>query len=198
MFLLPVWLLLVFSPCGFSPSPLAPRSRKRATTSLTAPSLTEAVGSALARVCRRAAVAARSALARARRRTTAAARSALAGACRRAAAAARSVLARACRHTAATVHSAIRGSIATGELNFTSTETIDLPPPSPNECVNLDNPSEVSVNPFFANLDGQRESNNTINLDEEELRNSSCSGHKGASYGKKESKIKLPEFYRST
>ncbi|KAG8076634.1 hypothetical protein GUJ93_ZPchr0006g46075 [Zizania palustris] len=77
------------------------------------------------------------------------------------------------------------GSIATGELNFTSTETIDLPPPSPNECVNLDNPSEVSVNPFFANLDGQRESNNTINLDEEELRKSSCSGHKGASYGKK-------------
>ncbi|KAG8097660.1 hypothetical protein GUJ93_ZPchr0013g36846 [Zizania palustris] len=77
------------------------------------------------------------------------------------------------------------GSIATGELNFTSIETIDLPPPSQNECVNLDNPPEVSENPFLTNLDGQRESNNTINLDEEEHRTSSCSGHKGASYGKK-------------
>ncbi|KAL5209878.1 hypothetical protein ABZP36_005501 [Zizania latifolia] len=63
--------------------------------------------------------------------------------------------------------------------------TIDLSPPSPNECANLDNPPKVSVNPFFANLDGQRESSNTINLDEEEHRTSSCSGHKGAIYGKK-------------
>ncbi|KAG8094790.1 hypothetical protein GUJ93_ZPchr0012g21016 [Zizania palustris] len=88
------------------------------------------------------------------------------------------------------------GSIATGELNFTSIETIDLPPPSQNECVNLDNPPEVSENPFLTNLDGQRESNNTINLDEEEHRTSSCSGHKGASYGKRESKIRLLEFYK--
>ncbi|KAL5206027.1 hypothetical protein ABZP36_034236, partial [Zizania latifolia] len=71
-----------------------------------------------------------------------------------------------------------------GELNFTSTETIEHPPPSPNERANLDNP-EVGVNQFFANLDGQRESSDTMSLDEEEHRTSSCFGHKGASYEKK-------------
>ncbi|KAG8061204.1 hypothetical protein GUJ93_ZPchr0003g16573 [Zizania palustris] len=83
------------------------------------------------------------------------------------------------------------GSIATRELNFTSIETIDLPPPSQNECVNLDNPPEVSENPFLTNPDGQRESHNTINLDEEEHMTSSCSRHKGASYGKKRKQSKI-------
>ncbi|KAG8081562.1 hypothetical protein GUJ93_ZPchr0378g16432 [Zizania palustris] len=90
-----------------------------------------------------------------------------------------------------------KSSIAIGELNFTSIETIDLPPPSKNECVNLDNPLEVNENSFFTNHDGPRESNNTINLDEEEHRTSSCSGHKGASYEKKERKIRLLEFYKN-
>ncbi|KAL5196566.1 hypothetical protein ABZP36_000078 [Zizania latifolia] len=51
-------------------------------------------------------------------------------------------------------------------------ETVELPPPSPNEHVNLDDP-EVGVNPFSTNLDSQRVSSDTIGV------------HKGDSCGEK-------------
>ncbi|KAG8099122.1 hypothetical protein GUJ93_ZPchr0013g37677 [Zizania palustris] len=72
------------------------------------------------------------------------------------------------------------GSIATDDLNFTSTETVEPPPPSPNEHVNLNDP-EVGVNPFSTNLDGQRASSDTIGV------------HKGDNCGEKRKQSQVAE-----
>lgn len=71
----------------------------------------------------------------------------------------------------------VSGSIATGYLNFTSTEEHRHFPPSPTEHDSLDDPG-VGVNNFSANLEGQRQSNGPINLDKEERMTSCCSGQK--------------------
>ncbi|TVU04734.1 hypothetical protein EJB05_47866, partial [Eragrostis curvula] len=75
-------------------------------------------------------------------------------------------------------------SIATGDLNFTSTEAPELMPHTSAEPINLDDP-EVGINPFSANLEGRGPSNDTINLEEDEHTTSSCSGQKVAGNGKK-------------
>ncbi|XP_062186758.1 uncharacterized protein LOC133890385 [Phragmites australis] len=74
------------------------------------------------------------------------------------------------------------GSIAIGDLNFTSTEPTEQQPPPPTEHVNLDDPN-VGLNPFFANLDVQRASSDTMD-DEVENTTSSYSGQKGDDHGK--------------
>ncbi|TVU26140.1 hypothetical protein EJB05_28676, partial [Eragrostis curvula] len=76
------------------------------------------------------------------------------------------------------------GSIATGDLNFTSTEAPEIMPPTSTEPINLDDP-EVGMNPFSANFEGRGPSNDTINFEEDEHTTSSCSGQKVAGNGKK-------------
>lgn len=80
------------------------------------------------------------------------------------------------------------GSIATGDLNFTSTEPgpSELQPqPTENvNCIDVDAPSARS-NPLFANMGENRASNEPIDLEEIETPTSSCSGHKGNGTGKK-------------
>ncbi|KAK3139289.1 hypothetical protein QOZ80_5AG0380760 [Eleusine coracana subsp. coracana] len=72
------------------------------------------------------------------------------------------------------------GIIATGDLNFTSTEKPRRFPPSPTE-----HDPGVGVKPFSADLEGQRLSKDPINLDEEEHTTLCYSGQKEAGYGEK-------------
>jgi len=83
------------------------------------------------------------------------------------------------------IYSYISGSIATGDLNFTSTEEPRLAPHSPTQHDNLDDPSD-GMNPFASsNLEGQGLSNDPINLDEVEHATSSWSGQNVGGSGKK-------------
>ena len=81
------------------------------------------------------------------------------------------------------------GSIATGELNFTSTEPLELHPPSSTQHVNasdIDAP-DSSMNPFSASMDDHRASSEPIDLTGAEPASSACSGQKGSGSGKKRS-----------
>lgn len=77
------------------------------------------------------------------------------------------------------------GSIATGDLSFTSTEQIEMPPPSTTEPINLSDTDahDVSMNPFAENMDQQSD---PLNVDETEPMSSTCSVEKrGGDSGKK-------------
>ncbi|XP_066311524.1 uncharacterized protein [Miscanthus floridulus] len=81
------------------------------------------------------------------------------------------------------------GSIATGELNFTSTEPLELHPPSSTQHVNasdIDAP-DSSMNPFSASMDDHRASSEPIDLTRAEPTSFACSGQKGSGSGEKRS-----------
>ncbi|KAK3121721.1 hypothetical protein QOZ80_8BG0659650 [Eleusine coracana subsp. coracana] len=78
------------------------------------------------------------------------------------------------------------GSIATGDLNFTSTEEARILPTTP-EDHSVDDPV-ITVNPFSTNFERPRQSNDPVNLDEEEHTTSSCSRHKEADGSRKKRK----------
>ena len=86
------------------------------------------------------------------------------------------------------------GSIATGDLNFTSAE----PAPQPTEHVStIDIDAHDShLNPFLANVDDHMPSSGPIDIDEIETPSSSCSKILKIGLGRKESSVLL-EFYKT-
>ncbi|KAL6622481.1 hypothetical protein ACP70R_032360 [Stipagrostis hirtigluma subsp. patula] len=101
------------------------------------------------------------------------------------------------------------GSIATGDLNFTSTEAPLQPTLTRSEAVvptDID-ASDANLNQIFANQEVQGASS-SHNLDEKEPAASTCSGQKDDDVlvldkrmmmlERKESKVKWQEFYRTT